>query len=157
MGDWIERLVASATAKGIMAALIVAVSTIFGEWAPPMTALLILMVADFVSGWLRASEQKDLSSEKAWKGTARKFGMVGIMIILGQQMDTFLATTFWRNAIVLLYCASEALSILENAVALGLPVPVGLKDILVQLKERKFVAPGGEDHTAPPGPPAMAT
>jgi toxin secretion/phage lysis holin len=157
MMDWVGRVAASATAKAIMAVLVAAVSTLFGEWAPPMRALLFLMVADFVSAWLRAGKQKQLSSETAWKGLVRKFAMVAVMIVVGQQVDVFLNTTFWRDGIVLLYCATEVLSILENAVALGLPVPVGLKDILVQLKERKFVAPGGEDHTAPPGPPAMAT
>ena len=104
-------------------------------------------------GWLRASEQKDLSSEKAWKGTARKFGMVGLLVILGQQMDTFLETGFWRHAIVLFFCASEGLSILENAVAVGLPVPDWLRGILVQLKERKYVRPGeGPSETPPPAP-----
>jgi toxin secretion/phage lysis holin len=153
--DWLDRIFYSATAKGIVAALIVAVSTIFGEWAPPMRALMILMVADFASAWLRAGKQHDLSSEKAWKGLVRKFAMVCVMIALGQQVDVFLGTGFWRNAVVLLYCATEALSILENAVALGLPVPNGLREILVQLKERKFVP--GDDDSAPPAPPAVAT
>jgi toxin secretion/phage lysis holin len=151
--DWLERIGLSAAAKGALAIVIAVIATVFGEWAPPMTALGILMVADFLSGWLRASEQKDLSSEKAWKGTARKFGMVGLLVILGQQMDTFLETGFWRHAIVLFFCASEGLSILENAVAVGLPVPDWLRGILVQLKERKYVRPGeGPSETPPPAP-----
>jgi phage-related holin len=36
------------------------------------------------------------------------------------------------------YCASEALSILENAVAAGLPVPEFLRDALQRLNEKKF-------------------
>ena len=151
--DWLERIGLSAAAKGALAIVIAVIATVFGEWAPPMTALGILMVADFLSGWLRASEQKDLSSEKAWKGTARKFGMVGLLVILGQQMDTFLETGFWRHAIVLFFCASEGLSILENAVAVGLPVPDWLRGTLVQLKERKYVRPGeGPSETPPPAP-----
>jgi phage-related holin len=38
------------------------------------------------------------------------------------------------------YCASEALSILENAVAAGLPIPDFLRDALQQLNKKKFLA-----------------
>lgn len=136
--DW-DRILHGTAVRAVVAAIVAAISAIWGEWAPPMTALMILMAADFVSGMLRGAEQRQLSSEVALKGTARKFAMIGVMLIVGNQMDVFLQTSFWRDAIVLLYCASETLSILENAVALGLPVPAGLREMLIQLKERKFV------------------
>ena len=45
--------------------------------------------------------------------------------------------TMIRTAIIFFYIANEGLSILENSIALGLPVPEKLKDILKQFKEEK--------------------
>ena len=45
--------------------------------------------------------------------------------------------TMIRTAIIFFYIANEGLSILENSVALGLPVPEKLKVILKQFKEEK--------------------
>ena len=42
-----------------------------------------------------------------------------------------------RTAIIFFYIANEGLSILENSVALGLPVPEKLKKVLEQFKEEK--------------------
>ena len=42
-----------------------------------------------------------------------------------------------RGAIIFFYIANEGLSILENSVALGLPVPEKLKRVLEQFKEEK--------------------
>ena len=39
------------------------------------------------------------------------------------------------SAVMLFYMANEGISIIENAAALGLPVPKKLKDIMVQLKK----------------------
>ena len=45
--------------------------------------------------------------------------------------------TMIRTAIIFFYIANEGLSILENSVALGLPVPDKLKRVLEQFKEGK--------------------
>ncbi|MDU6792091.1 MAG: phage holin family protein, partial [Anaerococcus sp.] len=45
--------------------------------------------------------------------------------------------TMIRTAIIFFYIANEGLSILENSVALGLPVPEKLKRVLEQFKEEK--------------------
>jgi len=141
---WADGLLKNATVKSVLAAASVIISAIVGEWAPSMTALVILMAADFVSAWIRATEQKTLSSTVAGWGTAKKFAMVGLMVVLGAQADIFLETTIWRNAVVLFYCASESLSIFENAVAIGLPVPDRLREVLKQLNEKKYV-PADDD------------
>ena len=137
--NWSGGLLKNATVKSILATASVIISAIVGEWAPSMTALVVLMAADFVSAWIRATEQRKLSSTVAGWGTAKKFAMVGVMVILGAQADIFLETTIWRNAVVLFYCASECLSIFENAVAIGLPVPDKLREVLQQLNEKKYV------------------
>ena len=42
-----------------------------------------------------------------------------------------------RTAIIFFYIANEGLSILENTMAIGLPVPEKLREMLEQLKEDK--------------------
>lgn len=42
-----------------------------------------------------------------------------------------------RNAIIFFYIANEGLSILENALAIDLPIPKKLKILLEQFKEEK--------------------
>ena len=48
--------------------------------------------------------------------------MVGILSVL-------------RTAVVFFYLSNEGISILENAVKIGLPIPEKLKSVLEQLKE----------------------
>ena len=40
------------------------------------------------------------------------------------------------SAVMLFYIANEGISIIENAAALGLPVPEKLKDIMEQIKTK---------------------
>ena len=41
-----------------------------------------------------------------------------------------------RTAVIFFYISNEGVSLIENAVHLGLPVPQKLKDVLEQLHER---------------------
>jgi toxin secretion/phage lysis holin len=117
------------------------IGSAIGGWGPSMTALVILMVADFVSGWVRAFEQHDLSSQHAGWGTAKKVIMIGVVIVVAYQLDKVAGSgAALRDLAILFYCASEGLSIVENAVACGLPVPEALKSALAQLNEKKYVA-----------------
>ena len=49
-----------------------------------------------------------------------------------------------RDAAVIFYCVSEGLSIVENVVGAGLPVPQAIKDALAQLSENKIEEREGE-------------
>jgi phage-related holin len=46
-----------------------------------------------------------------------------------------------KSAVVIFYCATEGLSVLENLAAVGLPVPSVLRDALKQLNRKKFIPP----------------
>lgn len=53
------------------------------------------------------------------------------------QIDRLLNAGTWvfRTLIAYFYIANEGISLLENCVGLGLPVPQKLQDTLIQLKE----------------------
>lgn len=124
------------TWKAILAGLSAGACTIFGAWNTAMTTLVILIALDIASGWSRAFVQQQLSSKESFRGTFKKvFIFVGVA--LAAQADVLAGTDIIRNAVVIFYCASEGLSIIENVVAAGMPVPDFLREALAQLNERK--------------------
>lgn len=100
---------------------------------------LAFVIADYLTGVLRAGVERKLSSSIGFKGIAKKI-MIFIVVGIANLCDVNLIKgdgTMIRTAIIFFYIANEGLSILENSVALGLPVPEKLKEILKQFKEEK--------------------
>ncbi|MGF3065771.1 phage holin family protein [Facklamia sp. P12950] len=99
--------------------------------------LLAFIIADYITGILRAGVEKKLSSSIGFKGIAKKI-MIFIVVGIANLCDVNLLKgdgTIIRTAIIFFYIANEGLSILENSIAIGLPVPKKLQDMLKQLKE----------------------
>ena len=128
----------------LLSVVLVGISNLLGGWSPAMTTLLVIVALDIVSGFIRAGVQKRLSSKESWAGGLRKF-MIFVMVALAAQVDGVTgAAPLLRNAVVIFYCVSESLSVIENVVAAGLPVPDVIRDALAQLSARKAANPPGE-------------
>lgn len=126
--------------KTFIAAITAAGSQILGVWNEVMTALVILIILDVVTGFLRAFIQQELSSKESFRGIAKKV-MIFALIAVAYQIDSITGLDgVTRNVVAVFYCASEGLSVVENSIAAGMPAPAFLKDALKQLNERKFVA-----------------
>ena len=102
-----------------------------------LTALLIFMTVDYITGLMCAVADKKLSSSVGFKGICRKvliFTLVGI----GNIVDVYVLGQggVLRTAVIFFYLSNEGVSIMENTAHLGLPIPEKLKDILEQLHER---------------------
>ena len=132
--------------KTIIAAITAAGCQILGVWNNVMTALVILIILDVVTGFLRAFIQQELSSKESFRGMAKKV-MIFAMIAVAFQIDSITGLDgVTRNVVAVFYCASEGLSVVENSIAAGMPAPDFLKDALKQLNERKFTpSRGGGD------------
>lgn len=103
-----------------------------------LIALLVFVVSDYVTGFMRALADRTLSSAVGFKGICRKvliFALVGV----GHMLDTHVVGTgsALRSAVICFYLSNEGLSVLENAAGLGLPVPEKLKNALDQLHGRQ--------------------
>ena len=100
-------------------------------------ALLLFVVADYITGIMCAIADKKLSSEVGVKGICRKvliFMLVGIANVLDVQVignGSILRSEERRVGKECIHC-----SLLENAGHLGLPIPEKLKKVLEQLHER---------------------
>ena len=109
-----------------------------------MTALIIFMVIDYITGVMCAITDHALSSAVGFKGIARKiliFLMVGMANIL--DVNVIGTGSVLRTAAIFFYLSNEGVSLLENAAHLGLPVPGAIKEVLEQLHER--AEHGGND------------
>jgi toxin secretion/phage lysis holin len=99
--------------------------------------LVAFVVIDYITGVMRAIVDKTLSSEIGFKGIFKKvliFTLVGI----GHIIDANIIGdgSIVRTAVIFFYLSNEGISILENTVHIGLPVPQKLKDVLEQLHNR---------------------
>ena len=114
-----------------------AIGWFFGGLDGLIYALLVFVVADYITGVMCAVVDKKLSSAVGFKGIFKKvliFTLVGVANILDVQVIG--SGSVLRTAVVFFYISNEGVSLLENAGHLGLPIPAKLKDILEQLHDR---------------------
>lgn len=101
-------------------------------------SLTAFVICDYISGIIRAGFERKLSSKIGFKGILKKimiFIIVGIANICDKNLIKNQAMI--RSSIIFFYIANEGLSILENALAMDLPIPKKLKILLEQFKEEK--------------------
>ena len=142
----------STVLSGIIGAIGAAFTTLFGGWTTGMTTLLIFMGIDYVTGLIVAgvfknsnkSESGALESRAGWKGLCRK-GMTLLIVLIAYRLDLMLGTAYIRDAVVITFTVNEALSILENAALMGLPLPAVLVKALDVLKQRAAFDEGTEN------------
>lgn len=100
-------------------------------------ALVVFMVADYITGVMCAVADKKLSSAVGFKGICRKvliLMLVGIANLLDVQVIG--TGSVLRTAVIFFYLSNEGVSLLENAAHLGLPIPEKLKAVLAQLHDK---------------------
>ena len=120
-----------------------AIANMLGGWDTALQTILIFMAADYITGIIVAgvfkkskkTETGGLESRVGWKGLCRK-GMTLLIILVAAQLDRVAGTNVVRNAVIIGYIANEALSIIENAGLMGLPVPKFLQNAIDVLKKK---------------------
>lgn len=119
---------------------------LFGGWDTALIVLVVFMTIDYLTGVIRAGFEHKVSSSVGFKGLAKKFIII-LILMMAVLLDRLIGTGSWvfRTIVAYFYIANEGISILENSAALGLPIPDKLKDILAQLKEGKKAVEGGEE------------
>lgn len=101
-------------------------------------ALIVFVVADYITGVLVAICEKQLSSAVGFKGICKKvliFLLVGVANVL--DVKVIGTGSALRTAVIFFYVSNEGISLLENTAKLGLPIPEKLKLVLEQLKEEE--------------------
>ena len=109
----------------------------YGEVTGLFWALIAFMALDYITGVIVAVIEKRLSSEVGFRGLAKKF-LILVFVAVGHIADTYIlgGTPAAMSDVMLFYIANEGISIIENAAALGLPVPKKLTNIMEQIKNK---------------------
>jgi len=119
------------------------IASAFGGWDASMTTLMLFMAIDYITGLIVAgvfhkstkSESGSLESRAGWKGLCRK-GTTLLIVLVAYRLDIAMGTTVIRDGVIIAFIANEAISIIENAGLMGLPVPKIIMNSIEVLKKR---------------------
>lgn len=106
-------------------------SFLYGDVTPLMYALIAMVSLDVITGIAKGVVDCNLSSRACFKGLLRKF-LILILVAVAHVIDAYVTNTYpvLQSAVMMFFVANEAISITENAAALGLPIPKKLLDVL---------------------------
>ena len=103
----------------------------------PVILAVNFILADFITGILKGAMRRDLNSHAMWIGLGKKLAMV-TAISFGHLLDMTSGTTNAIKCCIAYYiCGAESVSILENLVACGVPLPQQAIDALRNLPGAK--------------------
>lgn len=123
--------------KIVIGSIVTAISGLLGGMDGIMYALIAFITLDYFTGVCVAAKQQKLSSEVGFWGLLKKF-LILCIVGVANIIDTKVigGQDIFRTAISLYYIGNEGVSIMENAAALGLPLPKQLVAMLVQLRDK---------------------
>ena len=112
--------------------------------------LFLLMIIDYITGVMKGFVFKKWSSNIGFHGIARKvcmFMFVGIANIIDKEMHIELLghSDVLRDAVICFYIANEGMSIIENAIDLGVPAPESLKKRFLSWHNKQLISKNTPD------------
>jgi toxin secretion/phage lysis holin len=101
-------------------------------------ALITFVVIDYLTGLMTAIVERKLSSEIGFRGIFKKV-LIFLLAAVGNIIDKNLIGTGGavRTAVIFFYISNEGISIIENSIRIGLPIPEKLKNVLEQLQHKE--------------------
>ena len=141
MTDFNGKLAAVCAAVGAVGGVI---ARALGGWDNAVVTLIIFMVIDYAMGIIVAavfkksekSENGGLSSRVCWIGLARKV-MTLLFVIIANRLDVLIGTDYIRTGVIISFCASELISICENAGLMAVPLPAVITKAIDILKNKE--------------------
>ena len=129
-----------------------AIAALFGGWDTALQTLVIFMAIDYITGLVVAgvfhaspkTKTGALESKAGWKGLIRK-GETLLIVLVACQLDAVIGGSFVRDAAIIGFSANEAISIVENAGLMGLPIPAAITKAIDILKQRAETPEKGKD------------
>ena len=104
-----------------------------------ISALLVFVALDYVTGLLAAWKTSTLDSKKGFEGIKRKVVML-LIVIMAHWIDvSIFGINTCRSMVIFAYLGNEGLSIIENLDRMGYGeyIPAFIRDKLVQLRSEK--------------------
>lgn len=113
------------------------IAAALGGWDSAVITLVCFMVIDYITGWMLAvifkkshkTESGAYSSAIGLKGLCKKF-MILLLIMVANLLDQQIGGSYIRDGACIVFIGNEAMSILENAGLMGIPIPKVITDAL---------------------------
>lgn len=120
-----------------------AIASAFGGWTTGLTTLVIFMAIDYITGLIVAgvfhkstkTETGTLESRAGFKGLCRKGAML-LIVLVACRLDLAVGTAYIKDAVIIAFMANEAISIIENAGLMGVPMNDTLKNAIDVLQKK---------------------
>lgn len=120
------------------------VANLLGGWDMALQTLVLFMAVDYITGVIVAcvfkksqkSETGALESRAGWKGLLKK-GVTLLMVLVAAQLDKITGTEIIRDAVIIAYVSNEAISIIENAGLIGIPINPAIVRAIDLLKKKE--------------------
>ena len=120
----------------ITGTLFTGITYFLGGWDMALEILLWMIVLDYLTGVFKAIFNKKLNSEVGIKGVIKKVGYL-VIVAVSVMLDRIIGDTgAIRNIVIFFFVANEGISLVENWVAMGLPMPQVIIDTLEQIKQK---------------------
>ena len=120
----------------ITGTLFTGITYFLGGWDMALEILLWMIVLDYLTGVFKDIFNKKLNSEVGIKGVIKKVGYL-IIVAVAVMLDRIIGDTgAIRNIVIFFFVANEGISLVENWVAMGLPMPQVIIDTLEQIKQK---------------------
>lgn len=139
------RLSAHELLRMIVAGLAAVLTYAFGGADGWLLGLIVLVIADYISGVIAAYINNELNSKRGFAGILKKlllFCLVAVATIIDERTS---ADGVVRSAAIGFIMANEGLSVLENAARCGIRLPKRLMTALEQLKGDEEAKSSGDD------------
>lgn len=134
------------TVAGVVGSFIAAA---LGGWDVAVITLIVFMCIDFATGWILAVVFKKshktttggYSSAIGLKGLCKKV-MILLLVVVANLLDKQIGANYVRDGVCIAFMLNEAMSIIENAGLMGVPIPKVITNVLDILKNKQE---GGTD------------
>lgn len=138
------------TAVGMVGSLI---ATMLGGWDTGMQTLIMLMCMDYLTGLIvagifhKSTKTKNgaLESRAGYKGLCRK-AMMLLIVLMAYRFDLLIHTNYIRDAVIIGFISNEAISLVENAGLMGIPMPAQIKRAIEILTKKSEEDNLNEEH-----------
>lgn len=109
----------------------------FGEISIAFSSLIALICIDFITGLMHAYLECSLNSKTCAKGIVKKVYILALVAV-GHLVDNVTGAGVCMNVVTFFYIANEAMSVIENAGRIGLPIPEKFITVLEQLNGKEY-------------------
>lgn len=116
----------------------------YGGWTSALTTLCILIVVDYLTGFIvgaifknsSKTETGGLSSKVGWKGLSKKV-LIMLYVLIGQRLDMMMGLHYIKDSICIGFIINELISITENSSLMGVPVPPFISKAIDLIKTKE--------------------